>query len=267
MRYLLLVCATLALATRPVSATLYTYTYGAQLTADTILGSSESTIRGDFTFSTDQIIMALGGTTVVYVDELTLPPSLSFSIMGDETGITLNSIPGRTQFWIDNDVESFGDYLAIRSVRFESAEMYVQPYFEVELVLRDTTSQAITSHQIPQGLPPLSAFDITTIDFAGIPIANITSITYIPPGDLNRDGFVGIDDLGHVLASWNQTFPPGEFIGDPSGDGFVGIDDLNLVLANWNAGSPPINPNPIPEPTTLSLLALGALSTLHRQHN
>jgi Cohesin domain len=59
-------------------------------------------------------------------------------------------------------------------------------------------------------------------------------------GDLNLDGFVGIDDLNLVLGNWNQNVTPGDLsAGDPSGDGFVGIVDLNIVLGNWNAGVPP----------------------------
>lgn len=59
-------------------------------------------------------------------------------------------------------------------------------------------------------------------------------------GDLNKDGFVGIDDLNMVLSHWNESVAPGDwFAGDPSGDGFVGIDDLNAVLGNWNASAPP----------------------------
>ena len=59
-------------------------------------------------------------------------------------------------------------------------------------------------------------------------------------GDLNGDGFVGIDDLTLVLGNWNQFIPPGDPLADPSGDGFVGIDDLSAVLGNWNAGTPPV---------------------------
>ena len=74
-------------------------------------------------------------------------------------------------------------------------------------------------------------------------------------GDLNFDGFVGIDDLNIVLASWNQNVTAGVWLlGDPSGDGFIGIDDLNTVLGNWNAGTPPTAQANIPEPTTCMLL-------------
>ncbi|MEZ6191447.1 MAG: hypothetical protein R3C45_09175 [Phycisphaerales bacterium] len=79
-------------------------------------------------------------------------------------------------------------------------------------------------------------------------------------GDLNGDGFVGITDLNIVLGVWNQNVTPGDLLaGDPSGDGFVGIDDLNTVLGNWNAGVPPTASEAVPEPTTLTCLAIGSL--------
>jgi len=80
-------------------------------------------------------------------------------------------------------------------------------------------------------------------------------------GDLNGDGFVGIDDLNIVLANWNQNVPPGDPLADPSGDGFVGITDLNTVLGNWNAGTPPgaQASSAIPEPATLGVVLLGML--------
>ncbi len=85
-------------------------------------------------------------------------------------------------------------------------------------------------------------------------------------GDLNGDGFVGLDDLDIVLGNWNQNVPAGDPLsGDPTGDGFVGLDDLDLILGNWNGGTPlPSAPTPpaagaaVPEPTTLILTLLGA---------
>lgn len=91
-----------------------------------------------------------------------------------------------------------------------------------------------------------------------------------PPitGDLDLDGFVGIVDLGLILARWNLNVTPGDIgLGDPSGDGFVGIDDLDIVLGNWNAGTPPLagaSAN-LPEPGVLGLLCVGGLWVLRRR--
>ena len=83
-------------------------------------------------------------------------------------------------------------------------------------------------------------------------------------GDLNLDGFVGIEDLNMVLGNWNTDTgifdPP---VGDSNGDGFVGIEDLNWVLSNWNAGVPPVAVV-APEPSSLTLLLIGPAAMLRR---
>lgn len=96
-------------------------------------------------------------------------------------------------------------------------------------------------------------------DTEGIFVATINiSLT----GDINGDGFVGLDDINPILANWNQNVTAGDAsLGDLTNDGFVGIDDLNIILSEWNNGTPPpINsstlPANTPEPTTLTLFAL-----------
>ncbi len=84
-------------------------------------------------------------------------------------------------------------------------------------------------------------------------------------GDLDGDGFVGINDLNIILANWNQNVPPANPLADPSGDGFVGIDDLNTVLGNWNAGTPPPAAAAVPEPATLVLFTLAGSALLRRR--
>ncbi len=83
-------------------------------------------------------------------------------------------------------------------------------------------------------------------------------------GDLNGDGFVGLDDLDIVLAAWNQSVPPANSAADPSGDGFVGLDDLDIVLNHWNEGTPPTSNVNIPEPA--SLICLTTLSAVLLRH-
>ncbi|GAB4108886.1 MAG: CRTAC1 family protein [Phycisphaeraceae bacterium] len=80
-------------------------------------------------------------------------------------------------------------------------------------------------------------------------------------GDLNGDGYVGIEDLNIVLSHWNQTVVSGlHHHGDADGDGFVGIDDLNEVLSNWNAGTPPSAAQVVPEPSAVwSLMLAGCV--------
>ncbi len=104
-------------------------------------------------------------------------------------------------------------------------------------------------------------------DTSGLLIDGTLSVISIAtlPGDLDGDGFVGINDLNIVLANWNQNVPPANPLADPSGDGFVGIDDLNAVLGNWNAGTPPNAASNIPEPASLGLMLCGASVLLGRK--
>ncbi len=102
--------------------------------------------------------------------------------------------------------------------------------------------------------------DAVTTTFSNI---SITPLSTALAGDLNGDGFVGLDDLDIILGAWNQNVPPADEAADPSGDGFVGLDDLDIVLNNWNAGTPPASV--VPEPATLALVGFGALAALRRR--
>lgn len=109
--------------------------------------------------------------------------------------------------------------------------------------------------------------DDTLVDYARLDLTLIAA----PTGDLNNDGFFGIEDLNIVLSHWNQSVTPYDPLqGDPSGDGFVGVEDLNFVLGNWNAGTPPgagtgvEDTAIVPEPGMLLITALGCAVSLIR---
>jgi hypothetical protein len=134
----------------------------------------------------------------------------------------------------------------------------------VQIFLRDNSHSIFDTMDIPSDLPESETFDYMYIFHNQSIYAEITSLTRINNGDLDGDGFVGINDLNTVLSNWNQAVTFGDRMsGDPSGDAFVGIQDLNLVLGNWNAGTPPGSPeNPVqavPEPASLALMAVCAL--------
>ena len=113
-------------------------------------------------------------------------------------------------------------------------------------------------------------FTLDSITFAGNQdsVVFLDDLFWSPPefgppwpilGDIDGDGFVGINDLNFVLSHWNQNVPVGDHTqGDlaGNGDGFVGIDDLNVLLSNWNVGTPPSTPSSlVPEPTTALLVS------------
>ncbi len=93
-------------------------------------------------------------------------------------------------------------------------------------------------------------------------------LAFTPPpvtGDLDGDGFVGINDLNIVLKVWNETVND-DHKADPSGDNFVGIDDLNIVLGNWNGGIPPVSTSTVPEPGTSAVaLLIGTFMATRRK--
>ena len=79
----------------------------------------------------------------------------------------------------------------------------------------------------------------------------------IVTGDMNGDGFVGADDLTILINNWNDFVELGDLgSGDLTGDGYVGADDLAWMIDAWNTGALPVAATAVPEPTSMSCLAL-----------
>ncbi len=76
-------------------------------------------------------------------------------------------------------------------------------------------------------------------------------------GDVNNDGIVNSQDLALVSSNWlaNRS----GLTGDINNDGIVNSQDLALVASNWlaTAGGSATTAQPVPEPGTALLLALG----------
>lgn len=82
-------------------------------------------------------------------------------------------------------------------------------------------------------------------------------------GDLDADGFVGVNDMDIVMANWGESVLLGSRIdGDVIANGVVDEADLQIVLDHWGTGTPP---GSVPEPGSLAALAAGTLAMGRRR--
>lgn len=82
-------------------------------------------------------------------------------------------------------------------------------------------------------------------------------------GDINADAAVNVGDLGILAANWGQA---GRVYGqgDMNGDGLINVGDLGVLAAQWG-WSGTAQPVQVPEPASLTALALGATALLRRR--
>ncbi len=259
-----------ALIAIPADAEVYVYDYAGYLESNSLIGSSGDTYHGTFSFYTEMPLWYIGswgepGDTAYYWDrDVTgLAPQLSY--INDNSGVKILSSEAYSRIQITNDHYMYGDFFIIYSSHLQSSDISVNIGSSMGVSLRDS-GDAITSIDIPHGLPLLDAFDNAGLTLNGGRVGLITEMMWIPSGDLDRDGFVGLYDLDTILQAWNQNVTMVDSSADPSGDGYVGLDDLDIVLSNWNAGTPPIFNTP--EPATPLLIVFGlATVMMHARTN
>jgi hypothetical protein len=83
-------------------------------------------------------------------------------------------------------------------------------------------------------------------------LAKIRLNDVIVPGDTNGDGLVDLADLNNV-----RNYFGGTGLGDTNADGVVDLEDLNAVRNNFGTG---VSGRPVPEPSAVLLLSLGAIA-------
>ena len=143
--------------------------------------------------------------------------------------------------------------------------------FGVPIEEGDVLSVPVAAGGTPSLYIAAEALGLATVRSGTVQVSNfgdeLDALDLFLRGDLDGDGFVGINDLNIILANWNQPVPPGNPSADVNADGFVGITDLNVVLGNWNAGVPlpPGSGAAVPEPASLALICLGATAVLRRR--
>ncbi|MCC7145425.1 MAG: hypothetical protein IT443_03190 [Phycisphaeraceae bacterium] len=88
------------------------------------------------------------------------------------------------------------------------------------------------------------------------------------PGDFNGDGVITLSDINPFklaltdTAAWQAQFPEVVLADvDPNGDGVITLSDINPFKAILTGGNGAV----IPEPASLSLLAVGALTLCRRR--
>ncbi len=232
----------------------------AGLGAGVLFDFAGGTLKNAATIDLGQVLVQQGGTlapggsigTTDIIGGYTLGAgTVEIELGGAGNPLDLIQVAG------DIDISIFGTTLDLRALGGMTAGTYT--------ILQATGGVVTGVFENVTGLNPFGV--IASVQY-GTDFVSITLDRDLIFSDLNLDGFVGIEDLNFVLGNWNQVVTPGDrSLGDLTGDGFIGIEDLNLILGSWNVGTlPPVERfSQIPEPSALSLLALGTVGIVRRR--
>ncbi len=256
--------------TKQLPAEVFTYKIEGTVVDDAPWASVDSTMVGYFSYRDDLPVYLNLNSAVSYGyrDYYNDTPGIYYQLYFQDHTIYSTS---RTRLSIydnytfDPSIPAF-DLFDMYADHLYSPTLPIPPAISVSIHLRDLDHSVFNSTQIPDQLPQLSEYEYKWIlPNSGGYRTEITSLTRIHNGDLNGDGFVGLDDLDLVLNNWNQNVILGDRLtGDASNDGFIGLDDLDIVLSDWNAATPPTDAS-IPEPATALLLTTAVFSLLNHR--
>jgi hypothetical protein len=153
---------------------------------------------------------------------------------------------------------------------------------------RDGTIDGIYTAQSPTDTPlDLTGVDFDTVrlgtgltsggggaDFDNVLVKTVPAVTAVP-GDADGDGDADLDDIGIWATNFTGSLAPGSGTGtlgtgDFDGDKDVDLDDQGIWASNFTGSLAPGGVATaalaaVPEPASLSLLALGAIATLARR--
>ncbi len=141
--------------------------------------------------------------------------------------------------------------------------------FNIVLIDGDGTERVYRFDSLSVGDDQMLTIDLANFlqdnAVGGVPGLDLSSLTAFHTQGTFGNGDPG-DAMDLTFDELSVGLPGGPvLLGDLNGDGFVGIDDLNLILGNWNQGTPPTTGGTIPEPGTLALLGLGCYAITTRR--